>query len=138
MAIFNKISSKNTHNSTNGTSRLKDIVYDASVSPMFPDFSYGSNDNLRVRSGQNSFSTLIDLPIPVKPNYGSAEIDSFELGIDIHTLRQGGGGEQGSYQVYYNKTNMGDNEGDMDAPIEDVSFWGSTITDEPCAKCFGV
>jgi len=132
MTFFKKITSRNTHNSTDGTMRLEDVVYDASVSATYPDFSYGTADNLRVRAGLGqNLATLMDLPVAIKPNYGEAEIIGYELGLYVNTLTQPPTGEQGEYQVYKNKTRVGPNEGDMEAPIDDVMFWGCTLGPEP-------
>ena len=61
MAVFSKITSKNTHNSSNGTVRKKDVVFDATVSPTFVDYSNGTEDVLFVKGGKIPFLTLLDL-----------------------------------------------------------------------------
>ena len=131
MAIFSKITSRNTHNSTNGSVRKKDVVFDTSISPTFPDFSYGQDDTILVKGGITSFCSFMDLPVALKPSYGDATIKDYQLGLNITSISQSPSAEIGSYQVYKTKNALGNNEGDMDIDFSNLMVYCSYVDDEP-------
>ena len=131
MAIFSKITSKNTHNSTNGTVRKKDVVFDATVSPTFVDYSNGTEDVLFVKGGKIPFLTLLDLPVAMKPPFGDAKIKDYKLGLNITSISQSPANNLGQYKLFKMKKNMGDNEGDMTIDVSNLMAFTSYVTDNP-------
>ena len=131
MAVFSKITSKNTHNSSNGTVRKKDVVFDATVSPTFVDYSNGTEDVLFVKGGKIPFLTLLDLPVAMKPPFGDAKIKDYKLGLNITSISQSPANNLGQYKLFKMKKNMGDNEGDMTIDVSNLMAFTSYVTDNP-------
>ena len=131
MAIFSKITSKNTHNSSNGTVKKKDVVFDTSISAAYSDFSHGQDDTILVKGGITSFSALIDLPTAIPPTFGDAKVKDYQLGLNLGSISQAPGNALGEYFVYKSKQPLGNNEGDMEIENADLLVYSSYVDDEP-------
>tara|TARA_Y100001937_G_scaffold20903_1_gene29383 strand:+ start:1616 stop:6349 length:4734 start_codon:yes stop_codon:yes gene_type:complete len=131
MAIFSKITSKNTHNSSNGTVKKKDVVFDTSISAAYSDFSHGQDDTILVKGGITSFSALIDLPTAIPPTFGDAKVKDYQLGLNLGSISQAPGNALGEYFVYKSKQPLGNNEGDMEIEHADLLVYSSYVDDEP-------
>tara|TARA_R100001509_G_scaffold133478_1_gene87057 strand:- start:538 stop:5352 length:4815 start_codon:yes stop_codon:yes gene_type:complete len=134
MAIFSKITSRNTHNSSNGTVKKQDVVFDTSISPTFSDLSQGQDDNILIKGGVTSFSGLIDLPTAIPPNFGESTVVDYQLGLSISSLVQAPSSELGEFYIYKAKEKMGNNEGDMSLEHADLMVYSSYVDDEPHTK----
>jgi hypothetical protein len=134
MAIFSKITSRNTHNSSNGTVKKKDVVFDTSISPTFSDLSQGQEDNILIKGGVTNFSGVIDLPTAIPPNFGDSQVVDYQLGLHLSSLVQAPSSDLGEFYIYKAKEPMGNNEGDMSVENADMVVYSSYVDDEPHIK----